>query len=293
MTTFYVGKRPILKGRSDTPNTYTGLLGRYSNWELMYRDHVLDGAPDFNHVPGIKQTSGGGEGDIQLSGMFMGRLNFVYPLAGATNKIPPASVNYYYGNWPLYQYHGVVSGYSGENAASGGQRPIDLRVTFGHLGYSPILPLDANGNPVGMGRSAPYRVWDYYYHGIPNTQVFRTATVGHVAHFTADEKTLSQGIADLGYPWDVYQSAASFGHFAPYIYKGVATAFGPIGGGTAQEVFRDFGHEVYAAGSVGTANDHYGFEHVREWFGVPATMALNGGIPANGANTYPTIAPKL
>ena len=292
MTTFYVGLRPVLKGRSDTANTYTGLIGRYSNWDLMYSSHVLDGAPDKNHVPGVPQTSGGGEGDVVLSAMFNGTLHFVYPLAGAKNAVAPSSVRYFYGNFPSYEYHGLQTNYSGQNGAVDGHRPLVNTSSYGHLGYSPILALDANGNPVDMGTESPYREWDYYYHGLTNNQGLKSSTLGHIVRFTAPSVG-QQGLADLGQPWDVGQQAATFGSFQPYIYKGVAKAFGGVGAGSGEEEFIKFGHVYAAANSVGTTHDVYGDEHTREWFGVPSASALSGGVPANGANSYSKFAPKL
>jgi len=284
MTTFYTGKRPVLKGRSDTANTYTGLIGRYSNWDLMYTSHVLDGAPDSQHTPGVAQDSGGGEGDVVLSSMFTGAaqaLYFKFRLAGAYNKVPPASVSYFYGNFPYLQYQGITVNYSGEDGSILGHRPIYQLSTYGHL--------------LGAGPSAPYALWDYYYHGLANNRILGTSTLGHIARYPQDNGPVA-GLADLGEPWDAGQQAATFGSFQPYLYKGVAAAFGSVGGGTGEEEFVGYGHDYYAAGSVGTANDHYGDEHVREWFGVTSAKALGSfGTVAGGAgsNTYPTLAPKL
>lgn len=292
MTTFYVGHRPILRGRSDTPNTYTGLLGVYSNWDLMYTSHVLDGAPDLQHTPGVAQDTGGGEGDVQLSAMFTGTLDFVYPLDDPYNAVNPTSVNYFYGAFPSYQYWGLTSSYSGEDGTIDGHRPIVNGASYGHLAYSPNLPTDANGNPVGLGTESPYREWDYYYHGISNNQVLGTSRLGHTVRFTAGYSD-REGVAGIGEPWDTGTQAASFGSFQPYLYKGVDSAFGHGPGGSGEEEFTVFGHMYEPAGSVGTTHDFYGDEHVREWFGVPSCSALNGGIPANGTNKPAVLAPRI
>ena len=142
-----------------------------------------------------------------------------------------------------------------------------------------------------MGTSAPYREWDYYYHGLVNNQILKTG-LGHVARYTSPSKNI-QGIADEGMPWDTGQQAATFGSFQPYIYKGVAKAFGGDTAGSAEEEFSTFGAPVPAANSVGTTNDVYGHEHVREWFGVTSAKALGGGVPANGNNAYSQYAPQL
>lgn len=48
MATFYIGYRPVLKGRDadDAVHFWKGTVGVYSNWDLMNPSHVLDGAPD-------------------------------------------------------------------------------------------------------------------------------------------------------------------------------------------------------------------------------------------------------
>ncbi len=70
MTLFYTGYRPILRGQSDSDwvNTYTGKLGFYSNWSLMSTEHLLEGAPEANHVPG----TGYFPGDVFMSRRFLG-----------------------------------------------------------------------------------------------------------------------------------------------------------------------------------------------------------------------------
>ncbi len=284
MTTFYVGKRPVLKGRSDTANTYTGLIGHYSNWDLMYTSHVLDGAPDYNHTPGVPQDSGGGEGDITLSQMFTGfaqTVNFRYRLANPTNQVNPASVSYFYGNFPTYIYQGLTENYTGENGTIVGHRPIYQFTGYGHL--------------LGQGVAAPYALWDYYYHGLPNNRILGTGTLGHVARYPQDSANVA-GVADLGEPWDTNQQASTFGSFQPYLYKGVNAAFSPTPAGNGEEEFGPFGHVVPAAGSVGTSHDQYGYEHTREWFGVASAKALGGGgtvAGGPGSNSWPVLAPKL
>lgn len=73
MATSYVGHRPVLKGRNfnDAVNPYKGKAGTYSYWNLYNTSHVLDGAPDNNHVPG----EGRHPHAIELSRMFLGLWN--------------------------------------------------------------------------------------------------------------------------------------------------------------------------------------------------------------------------
>jgi hypothetical protein len=81
MATFYVGPRPVLKGRNSANmvNPYKGTAGTYSFYPLFSTDHVLDGAPDNNHVPG----TGYHPGNVLLSQIFNGTTLYVHPLSGS------------------------------------------------------------------------------------------------------------------------------------------------------------------------------------------------------------------
>lgn len=70
MPVFYTGKRPVLRGRSadENVNPYTGKVGVYSNWSIFNPSHVLEGAPNNNHVPG----SGRHPYNTQLTRRFLG-----------------------------------------------------------------------------------------------------------------------------------------------------------------------------------------------------------------------------
>ncbi len=86
MATFYVGPRPVLKGRSSTEmvNPYTTMTGKskgtgtYSFYPLYSTSHVLDGAPDNHHIPG----TGRHPGNRFLSQLFVGTTLYVHPLSG-------------------------------------------------------------------------------------------------------------------------------------------------------------------------------------------------------------------
>jgi hypothetical protein len=86
MATFYVGPRPVLKGRSSAEmvNPYTTMTGKakstgvYSFYPLYSTSHVLDGAPDNNYVPG----TGRHPGNRFLSQIFVGTNLYVHPLSG-------------------------------------------------------------------------------------------------------------------------------------------------------------------------------------------------------------------
>ncbi len=82
MATFYVGPRPVLKGRDadDMVNVYKGTAGTYSFYPLFSTSHVLDGAPDNHHVPG----TGNRPGNVLLSQLYTGSTLYsaTTPLAG-------------------------------------------------------------------------------------------------------------------------------------------------------------------------------------------------------------------
>ena len=86
MATFYVGPRPVLKGRStgDMVNPYTTMTGKakstgtYSFYPLYSTSRILDGAPDNHHTPG----TGEHPGNRFLSQVFNGTTLYVHPLSG-------------------------------------------------------------------------------------------------------------------------------------------------------------------------------------------------------------------
>ena len=86
MATFYVGPRPVLKGRTTAGmvNPYTSMTGKakgtgtYSFYPLYSTSHVLDGAPDNHNIPG----TGNRPGNRFLSQVFNGTTLYIHPLSG-------------------------------------------------------------------------------------------------------------------------------------------------------------------------------------------------------------------
>jgi hypothetical protein len=149
MATFYIGKRPVLKGRNgEVVNTYTKKNGVYSNWDLMNTSHVLDGAPDRNVAPGGGLYPHG----IQLSRTFTGQSD---QTAANSLKNPGMGTRldpYYFRQKPDL-WKGVPSG----NAFPG---------NWGHL--------------LGQGKEAEYAVWtNFFFAGVPSAQVLKEPGVGH------------------------------------------------------------------------------------------------------------------
>lgn len=81
MATFYVGPRPVLKGRNtqDMVNVFKGTSGTYSYYPLFAKG-LLDGAPDQHHTPG----TGYHPGNVFLSQLFNGTTLYesTIPLSG-------------------------------------------------------------------------------------------------------------------------------------------------------------------------------------------------------------------
>src|SRR5712671_1831177 len=101
MATFYVGYKNVLKGRSgEVVNTFTGKVGVYSNWDLMNPSHVLDGAPDNDHVPGEGRSPHG----LTWSRWFRG-------LDTPGKELKDSGIQHpdiYQGRYPIYEFAGLA-----------------------------------------------------------------------------------------------------------------------------------------------------------------------------------------
>jgi len=165
MATFYVGPRPVLKGRStaNMVNPYTTMTGKakstgtYSFYPLYSTSHVLDGAPDNHHVPG----SGEHPGNRFLSQIFNGTTLYVHPLSGT---FPNGSATYDGARFRPLEYKGL----SGAAA---------FPSTFGHA----------------YNRANDYALYDnYIFDGVTSANIF--ANTGHA------RRTEAQGApATFGY----------------------------------------------------------------------------------------------
>lgn len=109
MATFYVGPRPVLKGRSSSQmvNPYTTMTGKskgtgtYSFYPLYSTSHVLDGAPDNHYVPGSNDSAG----NLFLSQIFTGRVFYIHPLSGT---FPNGSATYDGARFRPLEYKGLA-----------------------------------------------------------------------------------------------------------------------------------------------------------------------------------------
>lgn len=110
MATFYVGRRPVLKGATTATmtNPYTTMTnkakgkGTYSYYPLYSPDQILDGAPDNHHVPG----TGYHPGDVFMSQIFNGSTLYIHPLSGT---FPNGKATYDGARFRPMEYKGLTA----------------------------------------------------------------------------------------------------------------------------------------------------------------------------------------
>ena len=172
MATFYVGPRPVLKGRStaDMVNVFKGTAGTYSFYPLFAKG-LLDGAPDNHQVPG----TGRHPGNVLLSQLFTGSTLYAgtTPLAGTFAD----GVGYEGARFKPFEFKGLVgatafpsgfghadrvSDYSYNNYIFDGVTSSNI---FTGTGHGPRT--EAQGAPASFGVFRPNDV-----HGVASATVF-------------------------------------------------------------------------------------------------------------------------
>jgi hypothetical protein len=157
MATFYVGPRPVLKGRTTAGmvNPYTSMTGKakgtgtYSFYPLYSTSHVLDGAPDNHFDPGTGQFPG----NRFLSQVFNGTTLYIHPLSGTFQD----GAGYDGARFKPQEFKGLA----GASA---------FPSTFGHA----------------YNRANDYALYDnYIFDGVPSADIF--ANTGHA------QRTEAQG----------------------------------------------------------------------------------------------------
>jgi len=162
MATFYVGKRPVLKGLNvnEMVNPYTTMTGKqkgtgtYSFYPLYSSSHVLDGAPDNHHVPG----TGYHPGDVFLSQLFTGSTLYIHPLSGTFRN--------------------------GAQYVGSRFRPLTFKGLSGSQAF-----------PSGFGHELRYNEYRYnnnIFDGVPSTNVF--VNTGHAPRTEAEGAPNSFGL---------------------------------------------------------------------------------------------------
>lgn len=178
MATFYVGPRPVLKGRSSAEmvNPYTSMTGKakgtgtYSFYPLYSASSVLDGAPDRHVAPGTGEFPG----NRFLSQLFNGSTLYVHPLSGS---FPNGSATYEGARFRPLEFKGLsgaaafpsgfghadrVSEYSYNNFIFDGVTSSNV---FANLGHAPRT--EAQGAPSSFGLFRPNDT-----HGVTSAKVF-------------------------------------------------------------------------------------------------------------------------
>jgi hypothetical protein len=161
MATFYVGPRPVLKGRNSAEmvNPYSSMTGKakgsgtYSFYPLYSTSHVLDGAPDRDHVPG----TGYHPGNVFLSQIFNGSTLYIHPLSGTFAD---------------------GAGYEGARF-----RPMEFKGLAGSAAF-----------PSGFGhldRTSDYSYNNYIFDGVNSADIF--ANTGHAPRTEAEGAPASFG----------------------------------------------------------------------------------------------------
>lgn len=202
MATFYVGRRPVLKGRNSNEmvNPYKGTAGTYSFYPLFSTSHVLDGAPDNHFAPGTGQFPG----NRFLSQIFNGSTLYVHPLSGV---FPDGKATYDGARFRPQEYKGLT----GAAAFPSG---------YGHA----------------ANRENDYALYsNYFFDGVTSAEVFasgyghgpRTEAQGAAASFGLFRPTEFIGVTSAKIFTDGYGQAntsSDYGRNKVLEYKGLESA---------------------------------------------------------------------
>jgi len=166
MATFYVGPRPVLRGRNtnDMINPWKGTAGTYSFYPLFAKG-VLDGGPDNHHVPG----TGYHPGNVLLSQLFTGSTLYIHPLSGA---FPDGTATYEGARFRPKEYKGTVGVFTnGYGHASDKTRAYALYANYIFDGVS-----SANVFASGYGHAKRTTEYSLYnnaiFDGVTSAQLF-------------------------------------------------------------------------------------------------------------------------
>ena len=198
MATFYVGPRPVLKGRStaDMVNPFKGTAGVYSYYPLFAKG-LLDGGPDNHYVPG----TGRHPGNVLLSQLFNGTTLYVHPLSGTFKD----GSSYEGARFKPFEYKGLTA-----NSA--------FPSSFGHA----------------IDRANEYALYsNYKFDGVASAEVFASGfghaprTSGAPSSFELFRPDEYAGVASAAVFTSGYGQAnttSDYGRNKNLEYKGVASA---------------------------------------------------------------------
>lgn len=207
MATFYVGPRPVLKGRSSAQmsNPYTSMTGKakgtgtYSYYPLYSTSHVLDGAPDNHNIPG----TGARPGNRFLSQVFNGTTLYVHPLANPTEDG--------YGNrFKPNEYKGLAGAAAFSSGYGHDANAVNAYTLYSNFKFDGVTSAQALSN-VGHGKR------DFGATGVPNSFGYFVPEEFHgVTSVQAFPSTFGQAIP-AGYD-------NAYGHNRVQEYRGVPSA---------------------------------------------------------------------
>lgn len=165
MATFYVGPRPVLRGRSTTDmvNVFKGTAGTYSFYPL-FAPGLLTGAPDNHYVPG----TGRHPGNVLLSQIFNGTTLYIHPLSGTFAN----GVGYAGGRFRPMEFKGVSGAFSADYGhASDKTRSYSL---YSNYFFDGVTSSEIFASGYGHAkRVTDYGLYNNYeFDGVTSTNVF-------------------------------------------------------------------------------------------------------------------------
>lgn len=179
MATFYVGPRPVLKGRTTAGmvNPHTTMTGKakstgtYSYYPLYSTSHVLDGAPDNHHTPG----SGNHPGNRFLSQLFNGTTLYIHPLSGT---FADGSATYDGARFRPLEYKGITAGKAFPSDFGHAERTTDYSLYSNYI-FDGVTSANAFANTGHAQRSDTAGAANSFgffqpteFHGVTSTKVF-------------------------------------------------------------------------------------------------------------------------
>ena len=166
MATYYVGPRPVLKGRDtvNMVNPFKGTAGTYSYYPLFATSHVLDGAPDNNHIPG----TGNRPSSLLMSQLFAGSTLYTAttPLAGT---FADGTATYDGVRFRPHEY----KGFSATRALAGGHAKRSLYYgAYNNAIFDGVTSADAFANTGHAKRVTAYSFYNnYIFDGVASAAV--------------------------------------------------------------------------------------------------------------------------
>ena len=162
MATYYVGPRPVLKGRNTTDmvNPFKGTAGTYSFYPL-FAPGLLTGSPDNHHVPG----TGNHPGNVLLSQIFNGTALYIHPLSGAFAN----GASYDGARFKPHTYKGVSGVFTAGYGHADRQTDYGL---YSNYEFDGVTSAEVFANIGHAARTTDYSLYDNYtFDGVASAEV--------------------------------------------------------------------------------------------------------------------------